>query len=90
MTSWLTPFLIGCLIGFSLILLIVSLISYRRAKNPRLLLVSAALLIFLIKGILLLVWMVLLTTLAESAELFAIILLDFLILIFLYFAIAKN
>ncbi len=88
MTSLLSTFLAGSLIGFSLILLLVSIASYRRTKNSRLLLVSVGFFIFLLKGILLIIGLVFVPGLTESIEL--LLLLDLVILLFLYFAIAKR
>jgi hypothetical protein len=90
MASLLVTFLIGCLLGFSLILLSISLVSFRRTKNSKLLLVSIAFLIFLVKAILLITWLVLTSSLAESNELMVMLVLDLVILLFLYFAIAKR
>ncbi|MCK5548499.1 MAG: hypothetical protein KAI64_05765 [Thermoplasmata archaeon] len=90
MTSLLAAFLTGCLIGFSLILLIVSVVSYRRMKSARLLLVSAAFLIFFLKGLFLFAALVVLQSVAESAELAVMLVLDMIVLLFLYFAIAKR
>lgn len=88
MTSLLTTILIGCLVGFSLILLVVSLVSYRRTKNARLLLVSAAFFIFFIKGIFLVAGAVFALTIQESSELLVMVLLNLVILLLLYLAIA--
>jgi len=71
-------------------LLVVSLISWRRTKNTKLLLVSVAFLVFFLKGIFLMVWFVFLTGITESVEFLLLIILDLLILLFLYFAIAKS
>jgi hypothetical protein len=89
MTSLLSTILVGCLIGLSLILLLVSLISYRRTGSLRLLLVGCAFLVFMVKGVLLLAFL-LLQSLSESAELLVIVAMDLIIILFLYLAIAKK
>jgi hypothetical protein len=89
MTSILSTFLIGCLVGLSLILLLVSLISYRRTGSSRLLLVASALLVFMIKGIMLLAFLFL-QSITESTELLILVVMDLIIILFLYFAIAKK
>lgn len=89
MTSLLSTILIGCLVGLSLILLLVSLVSYRRTGNSRLLLVSGAFLVFMVKGVLMLAFLFL-QSLSESTELLVLVLMDLVIILFLYFAIAKK
>jgi hypothetical protein len=89
MTSLLSTILIGCLIGLSLILLLVSLISYKRTGSSRLLLVGSAFLVFMVKGILLLAFL-LMQSMSESSELLVLVVMDLIIILFLYFAIAKK
>ena len=78
--------LTGCLVGFSLILLFISLAAYRRTGSARFALVGAAFFIFFLKGVLLFAGMAW-GGFSEGIELLA---LDILVLLFLYFAIAKG
>jgi cell division protein FtsW (lipid II flippase) len=82
--------LVVLLFGFSLIMLIASSVSYVRVRNPKLLLVSMAFLVFLIQGILLLI--------AVSAEdlwkdwgiPWHYLLLQLIAIVMFYFAVAKK
>ena len=89
MTSLLSTIIIGCLVGLSLILLLVSIVSYRRTGNSRLLLVGIAFLVFIVKGVMLLAFLFL-GSLSESVELLALVAMDLVVILFLYFAIAKK
>ncbi|MDI6708266.1 MAG: hypothetical protein QME47_04175 [Candidatus Thermoplasmatota archaeon] len=79
-------FLRICVAGFALLLLSVALLSYKRTKNLRILAISACFLIFFIKGL------VLLYDMLKPTFYYPIpfLCLDFLILIVLYFAVAKK
>lgn len=79
-------FLAGCVVGFSLLLLVTSFASYARLRHARFAYVAVAFLAFLVKGIIALAG-----ELTErpvvSLEILA---LDLLILLFLYLAVAKR
>ena len=82
-------FLAGCVVGFSLLLFVTSLLSYARLRHLRFAYVSVAFLLYLVKGIL---------ALGAAIEFLAgtfsvpyeMLLLDLLILLLLYLAVAKR
>ncbi len=78
------------LMGFSLILFVISAITYRRVKSTRLLLVSAAFGIFFVKGLLLMAGLFSDTVGEVFAASIWIIILDFGIMAFLYLSVAKR
>ncbi len=83
-------FLAGCIIGFSLLMLVTSLMSYSRLRHLRFAYVAVAFLLFLIKGL-----VALLGALPEDMKIGVtipaeILALDLLILLFLYLAVAKR
>ncbi len=78
------------LMGFSLILFVISVITYGRVRSTRLLLVSAAFGVFFVKGLLLtmgLFWDSVGDVFKTSAPL---LILDFAIMAFLYLGVAKR
>lgn len=83
-------FLAGCIIGFSLLMLVTSLMSYSRLRHLRFAYVAVAFLLFLIKGVVALLGALpedMKTGVTIPAEILA---LDLLILLFLYLAVAKR
>lgn len=78
------------LMGFSLILFVISAITYKRVKSIRLLLVSAAFGIFFVKGLLLMVGLFSDAVSDVFAASIWIIILDFGIMAFLYLSVAKR
>jgi len=70
------------IIGFSMLLFIISTFSYYRTRSIKLLFVSTAFLIFTIKGILTIIGIISQGNLALG--------LDFIILLLLYFAVIKT
>ena len=78
------------LMGFSLILFVISAITYRRVKSTRLLLVSAAFGIFFVKGLLLMVGLFSDAVGDVFAASIWVIILDFGIMAFLYLSVAKR
>ncbi|MFQ6106396.1 MAG: hypothetical protein ACE5QF_02230 [Thermoplasmata archaeon] len=82
--------LVVLLFGFSLIMLIASSISYARVRNPRLLLVSAAFLVFLVQGILLLVAVFSEGTWDVWGIPWHYLLLQLIAVVMFYFAVAKK
>jgi hypothetical protein len=79
-------FLAGCIVGFSVLLFVTSLISYSRLRHARFAYVAVAFLMFLVKGILSLAGE-LSGSPTVSLEMLVI---DLLILLFLYLAVAKR
>lgn len=83
-------FLAGCIIGLSVLMLVTSLLSYSRLRHPRFAYVGAAFLLFLVQGILFMAGLLV----SQLGEMFpvsgAVLLIDLLILLFLYFAVAKR
>lgn len=78
------------LMGFSLILFVISAIAYKRIGSPRLMLVSLAFCIFFVKGFLLTLG---LFVDAVSEVIYSsvwIIILDFGIMAFLYLSVVKR
>ena len=82
-------FLIAWITIFALILFIVSIITYKRAKHPRLAIICAAFALFFIKGILL-TWGLVNDDLHEPYILNLNIVLDSIILLFLAVSILKK
>ncbi|MFQ5910179.1 MAG: hypothetical protein ACE5IJ_05585 [Thermoplasmata archaeon] len=82
--------LVVLLFGFSLIMLVASSISYVRVRNMRLLLVSAAFLIFLIQGILLLVAVLSGDLWRDWGIPWHYLLLQLIAVVMFYFAVAKK
>lgn len=82
--------LVILLLGFSLIMLIASLISYVRVRNLRLLLVSGAFLIFLIESILLLVAVFIEDLWRDWGIPWHYVLLQLIAVVMFYFAVAKK
>ncbi|MCK4366964.1 MAG: hypothetical protein KAU99_00655 [Thermoplasmata archaeon] len=82
--------LVVLLFGFSLIMLIASSVSYARVRNPRLLLVSTAFLVFLIQGILLLVAVSTEGLWEDWGIPWQYLLLQLIALVMFYFAVAKK
>ena len=82
-------FLAGCIIGFSALLFATSLVSYSRIRHTRFAFVAGAFLLFLVQGILVMVGL-----LVESLNAFNVpnefLVIDLLILLFLYLAVAKR
>ena len=83
-------FLRVALMGFSLILFVISAITYKRARRTKLLFVSLAFCLFFVKGL-----MLTLGLFVESVEsLFQtsvlVTMLDFGIMVFLYFSVVKK
>lgn len=83
-------FLRVCLMGFSLLLLITSIISYVKVKNTKLLFVSLAFLGFFIKGLLLTLAVLIGSFKEPFGASMAILVLDFAILIMIYIAVVKK
>ena len=83
-------FLRVALMGFSLLLFATSVISYARVRHTRLLLISGAFALFFVKGLVLTmaIWMPWLDLLFFAS--IYVIAIDFLILITIYFGIAKR
>lgn len=77
------------IIGIVLILFILTLLSYRLSKNPKILILSLAFLIFAIKILLLLI-----SELIETMEMFgtinALLFFDFIIVLVIYFSLIKK
>lgn len=82
--------LVVLLLGFSLIMLIASFVSYIRVKNLRLLLVSSAFLIFLIESVLLLIAVFIEDLWKDWGIPWHYILLQLIAVIMFYFAVAKK
>jgi cell division protein FtsW (lipid II flippase) len=82
--------LVVLLFGFSLIMLIASSISYIRVRNPRLLIVSVAFLVFLIQGILLLIAVFTEDLWKDWGIPWHYLLLQLIAIVMFYFAVAKK
>lgn len=82
--------LVVLLLGFSLIMLIASSISYVRVRNLRLLLVSGAFLIFLIESVLLLVAVFIEDLWKDWGIPWPYVLLQLIAVVMFYFAVAKK
>ena len=78
------------LMGFSLILFVISAIAYKRIGSPRLLLVSLAFCLFFIKGILLMLGLFVEAVDEVIYSSVWIIILDFGIMAFLYLSIVRK
>lgn len=78
------------LMGFSLILFVISAITYRRVQRTRLLLVSLAFALFFIKGLMLTLALFIgsIGDVFQSSVL--VTMLDFGIMVFLYFSVVKK
>lgn len=78
------------LMGFSLILFVVSAITYRRVKRTKLLLVSLAFALFFVKGLMLTLGLFInsIGDVFQSSVL--VTMLDFGIMLFLYFSVVKK
>ena len=76
-------------IGITLLLFIMTLLSYRLSKNPKVLILSLAFLIFSVKVIMLLT-----SGFVELAEWFgtinALLIFDFIIVVIIYFSLIKK
>ena len=76
-------------IGITLLLFIMTLLSYRLSKNPKVLILSLAFLIFALKVIMLLI-----SEFVEFVEWFgtinALLIFDFIIVIIIYFSLIKK
>ena len=83
-------FLAGCIVGFSLLLLTTSFLSYMRMRHLRFAYVAVAFLLFLIKGILALLGTVIESLRPSLAVSYETLVLDLLILLLLYLAVAKR
>jgi hypothetical protein len=82
-------FLAILLAGLSLLLLIVSLLSYRRIRNVKLLFVSIAFALFFIKA-LVLIMSVISNTWDEFGMRWELLLLDVIVIVMLYLSIARK
>lgn len=83
-------FLAGCIIGFSALMSVTSLVSYRRLRHLRFAYVSAAFLLFLLQGMLAMAG-ILFDSLKDSLGVpSSILAIELLILVFLYLAVAKR
>jgi len=82
--------LVVLLFGFSLIMLIASSVSYVRVRNPKLLLVSMAFLVFLIQGILLLIAVSTEGLWKDWGIPWHYLLLQLIAIVMFYFAVAKK
>jgi ABC-type cobalamin transport system permease subunit len=86
-----TLFFTVALMGFSLILFVISAITYKRVGTTRLLLVSAAFGIFFLKGLLLTLGLFFPDPIGEVFKAsVALTILDFGIMAFLYLSVAKK
>lgn len=83
-------FLVGCLIGFSLLLMLTSFISYARIKSKRLLFVAIAFLLFFVQGLLLIAAILIQDFWIRFKPTVEFLLLDLGILFFMYLAVAKK
>ena len=83
-------FLSVALTGFSLILFVISAITYRRVQRTKLLFVSLAFALFLVKGLMLTLGLFIdsIGDIFQSSVL--VIMLDFGIMVFLYFSVVKK
>jgi hypothetical protein len=82
-------FLTILLAGLSFLLFVVSMLSYRRVKNVKILFVSIAFLLFFIKALLLLVSVVS-NTWDEFGMRWELLLLDVIVIVMLYLSIARK
>jgi hypothetical protein len=82
-------FLRVALAGFSGMLFAISLISYARVRNSRLLFISAAFAVFFVKGLVLTLAITVKSLDSAFAASVPVIALDFVILVFIYLGIAK-
>jgi hypothetical protein len=78
------------LLGFSLILFVISAVTYKRVGSRRLLLVSAAFGMFLVKGFLLILGLVVGSIGKVFNASVLMIMVDFAILAFLYLSVVKK
>jgi len=78
------------LMGFSLILFVISAIAYKRIGSPRLLLVSLAFCLFFAKGLLLMLGLFVVDVEKVFNSTVWIIILDFGIMAFLYLSIVRK
>ncbi len=83
-------FLAGCIIGFSLLLFVTSLLSYSRLRHLRFAYIAVAFLLFLIKGVTALLGATVDGLRATLAIPYHVLILDLLILLLLYLAVAKR
>ena len=83
-------FLSVALTGFSLILFVISAITYRRVQRTKLLFVSLAFALFFVKGLMLTLGLFIdsIGDVFQSSVL--VIMLDFGIMLFLYFSVVKK
>lgn len=78
------------LMGFSLILFVISAITYRRVQRTRLLLVSLAFALFFVKGLMLTLGLFI-DSIGDVFQTSVLVtMLDFGIMLFLYFSIVKK
>jgi hypothetical protein len=82
-------FLVILLAGLAMLLFVVSLISYRRVKNKKILLISIAFLLFFIKA-LLLITSILANTWSEFGMRAELLIFDVIIVVMLYLSIAMK
>ena len=85
----LTLYLEVSIIGIVILLFLITLLSYRLAKNPKVLILSIAFLIFAIKIILLFVSESL-SGLQWFGTINALLVFDFIIIIIIYFSLIKK
>ena len=78
------------LMGFSLILFVISAITYRRVQRTKLLLVSLAFALFFIKGLMLTLGLFIDSIGDVFSASVLLTMLDFGIMVFLYFSIVKK
>jgi len=83
-------FLAGCIIGFSFLLFVTSLLSYMRLRHLRFAYIAVAFLLFLIKGMMALLGATIEGLQAALTVPYQILILDLLILLLLYLAVAKR
>jgi hypothetical protein len=82
-------FLTILLAGLSFLLFVVSILSYRRVQNVKILFVSIAFLLFFIKALVLLV-SVISSTWDEFGMRWELLLLDVIVIVMLYLSIARK
>ena len=78
------------LLGFSLILFVISAVTYRRIGSKRLLLVSAAFGMFLIKSVLLTLGIFIASIGSVFSTSVLVTMVDFIILAFMYLSVVKR
>jgi len=83
-------FLSVALTGFSLILFVISAITYRRVQRTKLLFVSLAFALFLVKGLMLTLGLFIDSIGDVFRSSVLVIMLDFGIMVFLYFSVVKK